>query len=402
MGEITRKRGVMPRVSNSIFLSPFWGRGFRPFFFCGALFSVLSIGLWGAFYAGAGIAPPSFLVDPVSWHAHEMIYGFGIAIVAGFLLTAVANWTGGAPARQIHLAGLCALWLTGRVVMGIDLGLPAWCVIALEVLFIPALALSLAIPLLRSWNKRNFIFLSLLSALFGCDLWFLVSGDIAALYVALTMILMMVSLIGGRVIPAFTVAALRRRGIRAFQTDQMKTDMLALASLAVVALCLVFARETMILGVVAALSCAVHGIRMRHYHTIQALQDPLLWILHAGYGWLVLGLGLLSLSGFGFFETRAVIHALTAGCIGSMILGMICRVTLGHTGRELKVNGLTILSFYAIQIAAVMRVFGPISMPDKTTAWIIYSALIWVLCFASYLAVYGRMLFSARPDGREA
>ena len=136
----------MQKQSSSFFDIPFWGRGFRPFFFLGALFTVLSICLWGAFYAGTGITPPVFLLDPVSWHAHEMIYGFSMAIVAGFLLTAVANWTGGAPARQMHLAGLCALWLIGRIVMSVDLGLPAWGVIALESLFIPALALSLAIP----------------------------------------------------------------------------------------------------------------------------------------------------------------------------------------------------------------------------------------------------------------
>lgn len=392
----------MQKLSESIFFSPFWGRGFRPFFFFGALFSVLSIGIWGAFYAGVGIAPPVFLVDPVSWHAHEMIYGFAIAIVAGFLLTAVANWTGGAPARQIHLAGLCALWLIGRIVMSVDLGLPAWSIIALEILFIPALAISLAIPLLRSWNKRNFVFLTLLSILFACDVWFLIGTDLTALYVALMMILVMVSLIGGRIIPAFTIAALRRRGIQAFQTDQPRMDIAALASLAAVALCLVFAKETIVLGVVATLSCIIHALRMRHYHTIKSLQDPLLWILHAGYGWLVIGLGLLALTGFGLFDTRAVIHALTAGCIGSMILGMICRVTLGHTGRDLKVGALTVLSFYAIQIGAIMRVFGPMVAPDDTTHWIVCSALVWTLCFAAYLLVYGKMLFTPRPDGQEA
>lgn len=391
----------MPKPSSSFFAAPFWGRGFRPFFFLGTLYSVLSIGIWGAFYAGAGIMPPVFHLDAVSWHAHEMIFGFSMAIVAGFLLTAVANWTGGAPARQIHLAGLCALWLLGRLVMGINLGLPVWCIIVLEVLFVPALALSLAIPLLRSWNKRNFIFLSLLSVLFACDLWFLLSGNLDALYVALMMILMMISLIGGRIIPAFTVAALRRRGIKAFQTDQMKTDMAALASLAGVTLCLVFAKGTVLLGVVAALSCIIHGLRMRHYHSISALKDPLVWVLHAGYAWLVLGLALLSMSGFGLFEVKAVIHALTAGCIGSMVLGMICRVTLGHTGRELKVTWLTTLSFYTIQIVAMMRVFGPMLVPDYTTEWIIYSAFLWSLCFVSFLVVYSGMIFSARPDGQE-
>lgn len=237
----------MLKLFDSIFARPFLGRGFRPFFFLGALHGVISLALWGGFYAGY-VVPPYFMLDAVSWHAHEMIYGFAMAIVAGFLLTAVANWTGGAPARQMHLAGLCLLWVLGRVVMHFDFGLPAWAIIAVESAFIPALALSLAIPLIRSWNKRNFIFLTLLSVLFACDLWFLLTINMAALHVALMMILIMISLIGGRIIPAFTVAALRRKGIEAYQTPQMKMDMAALASLVAVALCLVFAKDTLIMA----------------------------------------------------------------------------------------------------------------------------------------------------------
>lgn len=392
----------MPKPSNSLFAAPFWGRGFRPFFFLGSLFGILSLGIWGAFYAGLDIMPPTFFLDPVSWHAHEMIYGFSMAIVAGFLLTAVANWTGGAPVRQMHLMFLSALWIAGRVVMGIDLGLPAWSMIVIEASFVPALALSLAIPLFRSWNKRNFVFLTLLTALFASDVWFFLRGDIVALYVAMMIILMMVSLIGGRIIPAFTVASLRRRGVVAFQTDQSRLDIMALLSLLAVTLCLVFAKATPALGVAAAFSCIIHSLRMRHYHTPKTGEDPLLWILHAGYAWLVVGLALLALTGFGVFDIKAVIHALTAGCIGSMVLGMICRVTLGHTGRELRIGALTTASFYAIQLAAVMRVFGPMFAPAYTREWIVSSAVVWTLCFAAYLVIYAGMLFSDRPDGQEA
>lgn len=384
-----------------LFEHPFLGRGFRPFFFLGALYSVISLVLWGGFYAGY-IVPPYFMIDAVSWHAHEMIYGFSMAIVAGFLLTAVANWTGGAPTRQMHLAGLCLLWLLGRVVMHFDFGLPAWAIIAVESAFIPALALSLAIPLIRSWNKRNFIFLTLLSVLFACDLWFLLTINMAALHAALMMILIMISLIGGRIIPAFTVAALRRKGIETYQTPQIKMDVAALVSLVAVALCLVFAKGTPILGIAAGVSCLIHGLRMRHYHTLKTFDDPLVWILHAGYCWLVVGLGLLALTGFGALGVAAVIHALTAGAIGSMILGMICRVTLGHTGRDLKLGALSTLSFFAIQVTAIARVFGPIFMPDHMNEWIIGSAALWSLCFAAYLWVYTPMLFTARPDGQVA
>ncbi|AGH97658.1 NnrS family protein [Micavibrio aeruginosavorus] len=392
----------MLKPSNKLFSSPFWGRGFRPFFFSGAIFAIISICAWGAFYAGTGIVPPTFMLNPVAWHAHEMIYGFSMAIVAGFLLTAVANWTGGAPARQIHLATLCFLWWIGRIAMGIDLGLPQWSSIMLELLFIPALAISLALPLFRSWNKRNFIFLSILTILFGCDAWFMLTANMTPLYVALMMILMMVSLIGGRVIPAFTVAALRRQGIKAFQTDQPKMDIAALLSLVLVTITLVFAKDSLVFGVSAAISCVIHAIRMRHYHTLSTFNDPLVWILHAGYAWLVLGLGLFALVGFDVFPINAVVHAMTAGCIGSMVIGMMCRVTLGHTGRALKVDMMTTVSFVTIQAVALMRVFGPMIMPEHSTSWIIYSAALWVACFSVYLFCYSGFLFAPRPDGQEA
>lgn len=383
---------------STFFSIPFFGRGFRPFFLMGALYGAATIALWGGFYAGY-IMPPLVFLDAVSWHAHEMIYGFSMAIVAGFLLTAVANWTGGAPVRQIRLAALGGLWLLGRVAMNIDLGLPEGVVIASAVSFIPALAVALALPLLHSWNKRNFVFLVLLSVLFGCDLWFLLTQDMTALHTALMMVIIMVSLIGGRIIPSFTVAALRRQGIEAYQTDQSQLDAAALFSLIAVTLCLAFFKDSFLLGLSSAVAALIHLLRMRFYHTLKTGSDPLLWILHAGYLWLVIGLALLSLSGFGLFSVPAVIHALTAGCIGSMILGMICRVTLGHTGRPLKVGRLTALSFYAIQLAAIMRVFGPILLPSETTFWIVSSASLWSLCFVAYLACFGSFLFQPRPDG---
>jgi uncharacterized protein involved in response to NO len=388
-------------IKKSFWEAPFWGRGFRPFFFMGALYSVLNIFIWGAFYGGY-VSPPSSFFDPISWHAHEMIYGFTMAIVGGFLLTAVANWTGGAPARQKHLAGLCGLWLAGRLALNFDFGLSHSFVVIVASLFIPALAISLTIPLLQSRNKRNFIFLTILSVLFGCDLWFLMTSNLNALYVALMMILIMVSLIGGRIIPAFTVAALRRNEILAYQTDQTKLDMAALASLVAVATCLSFAKDSLALTVCASTSCVIHILRMRYYHTLKIFHDPLVWILHAGYGWLVIGLALLALTGLGVLQIPAVIHAFTAGCIGSMILGMICRVTLGHTGRELKVSSLITASFIAIQLVAIMRVFGPLLMPGYYTEWVISSAILWGLCFITYLWVYSPMLFTRRPDGHEA
>ncbi len=385
-----------------LFDSSILGRGFRPFFLLGALYSALSLLIWGGFYAGY-ITPPSFMLDPVSWHAHEMIYGFAVAIIAGFLLTAVANWTGGAPARQMHLAGLCALWLAGRVVMSFDLDLPGMAILIIEGSFIPALAISLSIPLLRSWSKRNFVFLALLIMLFACDIAFLITQEHISLYVAVMVIITMISLIGGRVIPAFTVAVLRQRGEEVFQTPQVKMDVLALLSLVFIILALLFfGAQGSMLAIAALASALIHVLRMRHYHTRKILNDPMVWILHVGYGWVILGLFLTSLAALGFFPFSIALHALTAGAIGSMTLGMMCRVTLGHTGRNLIAGKLTTLSFVLMQTAALIRVLGPLISSAHLSLWIISSAFLWSACFGLYLFIYVPILWKPRPDGRPA
>ena len=371
--------------------------GFRPFFFLGALYSLISLLVWGGFYAGQ-IVPPAFLIDPVSWHIHEMIYGFTLAIIAGFLLTAAVNWTGCAPIKQRQLAALCLLWLVGRIVINIDLGLPFWLILVLEASFIPVLLIVLAIPLIRAKNTRNFLILLRLLVLFACDIWFLKTGSTLPLYIALMMVLTMVSLIGGRIIPAFTVGALRRTGIVVNQTAQMTLDRIAVASLIAVTVCLIFVPGTRLVSLCALFSAMVHGLRMRHYHSLKTASDPMLWILHLGYGWLVIGLFLLALTGVGVFEIPLVIHALTAGCIGSMTLGMMTRVTLGHTGRPIESSTLTTLSFVLMQIAVVIRILGPMLIPQATVHWIIGSAGLWTTCFVIYLFVYAPMLFKPRAD----
>ncbi len=392
----------MPAPSETSFFDhPFWGRGFRPFFMAGSLYAIISILLWAGVYSGH-VVPPGIFADPVAWHAHEMIYGFAMAIVTGFLLTAVANWTGGAPVRQIQLLALCGLWIAGRIVMNFS-GLPAALVLVAELSFIPALAISLSVPLLKSWNTRNFIFLGLLTILWVCDIVFMVNPDRLPLYIALVPVLMMISLIGGRIIPAFTVGALRRKGIDVRIHDQHKMDALALLSLAAVAVTLWVAGISSVFFAIACLvSAAIHLLRMRHYHTLRTFNDSMLWILHAGYGWLVVGLAMAGISGFGMVIFPVALHAITVGAIGSMTLGMMCRVTLGHTGRDLTSGMATTAAFLLMQLATVLRVFGPVIMPDHYTGWVVSSGILWAVCFAIYFVLYAPMLWQPRPDGKTA
>jgi uncharacterized protein involved in response to NO len=205
--------------------------------------------------------------------------------------------------------------------------------ILIEGLFIPALAISLLVPLYKSRNVRNFIFLFLLGGLFVADMAFMVLQDLRILHVTLLFILMMVSVVGGRIIPAFTVAALRQRGQDVRVTDQKQLDSLCLLSLLGLMLSFIsYSEAGAIPAGVAYLAAFLHGLRLRHYHSRRSLVDPLLWILHAGYLWLVVGLFLLGVALGGHLQLSVALHALTVGAIGSLTLGMMCRVALGHTG----------------------------------------------------------------------
>ncbi len=387
---------------NTLLNYPIFGRGFRPFFLLGALYSIFNLLMWGGFYAGF-IVPPSVFSDPVLWHAHEMIYGFSIAIISGFLLTAIANWTGTAPTKHLPLAGLCLLWISGRIVMNFEMGLPSIIIFTIEGAFIPALIIILSIPLLKNWNKRNFIFLALLSFLSICNIICLVTEDRYALYSAILIIIAIISLIGGRVIPAFTVSALRQKGHNVTQTPQMKLDVLALLSLlSLIIILIVIGTDGIILAIMAFISSFIHALRMRRYHTRKTLNDPIVWILHAGYAWVIVGLFLIGISALSSLPFSIALHALTVGAIGSMTLGMMCRVTLGHTGRNLIATKLTILSFVLMQCLALIRVGGAILYPESMSLWISLSAFLWSICFGLYIFVYAPILWQPRADGRPA
>lgn len=384
-----------------LFDHPVLGRGFRPFFLMGAIYAVIMVPLWVLQMQGT-LFVHNIFDDPVLWHGHEMLYGFTMAIVAGFLLTAVANWTGGAPVRQIHLLILCFLWLAGRWAM--NMTAPYVVTAVLNLAFIPALAVSLAIPLIHSRNKRNFIFLGMLGVLFMGETWLFLYQDKSALYLALLVIAAMISLVGGRIIPSFTVAALRMRGDKSFITDQPRADQAALFSIIFLALSWIFLGQDHIVGVMASFTAAaIHLWRIRVWHTGKILNNPLLWILHVGYLWLVISFVMMGLS----FYAPAImpvlaLHALTAGAIGSMTIGMMVRVALGHTGRELKAGIPGLLAFSLMQAAIVARVVLPIFDMNHYMLWLEISSGLWAASFIVYLLFYAPVLWKARPDGLPA
>jgi uncharacterized protein involved in response to NO len=233
--------------------------------------------------------------------------------------------------------------------------------------------------------------------LFFCNLALWIFQDRTALYIALMVIMAMISAIGGRIIPSFTVAGLRRKGLGVNQTDQRGTDAIALVLLGALALAIGFLGVASApAGILALAAAAVHAWRHRHYHPLRVWGDPMLWSLHAGHLWLVAGLAFLGLSSFDFMPLSPALHALTTGAIGTLTLSMMCRVALGHTGREIRAGLITLCAFILMQGVAFVRVFGPLLSPDFYMPSIEISGALWTAAFLVYILAYAPVLWQSQ------
>lgn len=377
--------------------------GFRPFFLLAALLAVAAVPVWLLFYTG--VLSPATDLPPNIWHGHEMIFGFAVAVVAGFLLTAVQNWTGWPTASGAGLAALVALWLAGRIAAFGGTGLPVWVAAAIDIAFLPALAITLAVPLLRTDNRRNIAFPIILLALAAINATIHLSSagwldwDASrGLRLALDLILLMIGVLGGRVIPMFTKNAVPQAKVQPCP----KASILALVSLALMAAADLFTDNATVTGAVALAAGIVNLLRMRGWGSLATLRKPILWILHVGYGWLALGLILRGLGGLtDLVPPDAGMHALTVGAVGSMVLGMMSRVALGHTARAIDPARLTVAAYWLLNIAAIVRVAAPMLLD---AGWympaLVVSGVLWSLSFLLFLVVYLPILARPRLDGR--
>lgn len=376
--------------------------GFRPFFLGGALFAVLAAGLWAAAYAGrlGGLAPRG---SWLTWHMHEMPFGFAAAVIAGFLLTAVQAWTGSPGLRGRWLAAVFALWLAARIGW-LWPGLPWPVLVALELAFLPAVATRLGWQLWRVKQRRNYPLVGLLLLLALADavaLHALAAGDFErlrrAVWAALWLIGTVVAIVGGRVIPLFTASGLQlqapiapRRWLEALAHGGL--PLLAGLTLAGVGLAADrrLAPLFMLLGI-------AHAVRLARWFRPGVLRVPLLWSLHLAYAWLVVALLALAAWHLGLpILGSAALHLFTIGTIGGLILAMMARVSLGHTGRALQPPKLMTLAFGAIGLAAAVRVGLSGVAPRLAVA---LSAALWCLGFGLFVYCYGPMLWRARVDG---
>jgi uncharacterized protein involved in response to NO len=385
--------------------SAFLGRAFRPFFLGVGVYAALFVALWPAVWLGA-LPPPAWLA-PHWWHAHEMLFGVVAAAVAGFLLTAVPVWTGTRALAGAPLGALAALWAAGRVAMLAAGWLPAWLVALVDGAFLPAVALVLARALWRTPRRANQAIGGVVALLAAANLavhahalGVFPGAAPRALRFAVDLATLLVVVIGGRITPGFTANALRLRGIAAPVVARPSLDRIAVAATAALAaLDLVAAR-----GAATGLAACVAGLavagRMLGWQTRHALADPLLWSLHAGLAWVAAGLLLVGAGDLtGALPPAAGLHSLTAGAFGSMILAVMTRVALGHTGRPLVLPRGAALCYALVHAGALARVASAFAAPPAYAPLLVAAAALWAAAFALYAALYAPILLAPRVDG---
>jgi uncharacterized protein involved in response to NO len=379
--------------------------GFRPFFLLCGLYAVLMAPLW--LYRFAHASTPFGALPGVYWHTHEMLFGFVIAAVAGFLLTAVPSWTGanGFAGRPLILT--VTLWLAGRLAMATVGAVPFWVAASVELALLPVLLLLLAPPILRARN-RNLPILAVVTLLWLIDAAFmraLGTGDVllaaGTSRMAVDLVLLLLVVIGGRIVPAFTGNALRRAGSEAAPVTRGWLEILSIGSVAAIALCDLLLPDSPLAGVLAAVAAAAHALRLAGWKSFRVGGEPILWILHVGYAWIPIGLALKAcwlLGGAGF--AAKWLHALTFGAFATMILAVMSRASLGHTGRPLVVSRAVTVAYVLLTVGAVLRVFGAALMPDWYLLALSASGGAWMLAFLIFVVVYAPILILPRPDGK--
>ncbi len=359
---------------------------FRPFFLLAAASAIAGVGMWMLALNGQITFPTG--VDPVSWHAHEMIVGFAMAAIAGFILTAVAAWTGRPAVRDLPLLWLVVSWLLGRVAMLNAAGMNVTATAALDMLFPASLCYLATREIFAARNRRNYKIVAIIGVLAAANLAYHLIDARSSLYVLIHTVLLLVALIGGRIVPNFTANWLRGQGVVDLPANNVTIDRFAIAMTILVGVASVFFPDRMWAATLAFLAAGVHLVRVMQWRGLQTVRNPLLLILHVAYWWLPVGYFMTGLAGLGLiFAPTTALHVLTMGAIGSTVFAMITRVPLGHTGRPLHASRLTVAAYVLLTVAVCVRVASP-SADGMYLALVNGSAAGWCLAFAVFLWVY--------------
>lgn len=374
--------------------------GFRPFYLLAAAFAALSAPLWIA--AQAGWRPP-VRIDML-WHMHEMVFGFAVAVVVGFLYTAGYNWTGLWTPRGWRLAAIAGIWIAGRAAM---LAAPLPLAAAIDLAFLPVAALPLYRVLKQSGKRRNMFMVVLLgllaladAAYHGAVLGWLRIDPVGPVHAAIMLIVVIEVVIGGRVIPMFT-----RNAVPGSQPVQdARRDQYALVLTVLAGAAWAGGLPAPLTASLALFAAAGQAARLLGWQPWRSWRNPLLWILHLSYAWIPLGFVLLALAQYGpqygLVSQSAALHVLTVGALAGLVIGMITRTSLGHTGRPLKAGRGECLMFVLVQAAVVLR-FAAAVLPSWRMPCLVLATMCWSTAFLAYLAVYVPYLSAPRADGRE-
>ncbi|MCB1306895.1 MAG: NnrS family protein [Leptospiraceae bacterium] len=390
-------------------LAVIWSLGFRPLFLGGTLWSVVMIALWSLHYAGWLRMLPANR-NPINWHAHEMLFGFVSAIIAGFILTASQNWTGKRGVHGLRLQFLVAIWLSARLASIIP-GVPYELYAALDILFWPVL-LALLWPYLgvrtQRRNQAFFIFFMLMFAaalLSHADEWSLLKYILPDTHqafapyghrLAIDTILLIIALIGGRIIPLFTRNAIAD----AQPVSYVWLDRAAFLVLAIWLVLDVLQPYSRWTAIAAAVVTGVHALRFSGWQFWKTVRKPIVLVLHCGYAWLLIGWALKALQPISALHAPLATHALTAGGMGVMIYAMITRVSLGHTARPIQADSAILAGYVLINVAVILRVLAPMISMQNYNLLVGISGVVWSIAFVLFLWRYSGKLISPRLDGK--
>lgn len=380
-----------------------WQLGFRPFFLAAGLWGLVVMLLWMGVYR-FGLPLNLTGLAPSLWHGHEMVFGYALAVIAGFLLTAVRNWTGVQTLNGPLLAGLFGLWLAARLMPL----LPDSSLLAMalpDLLFGLLLTVAVAWPVVKVRQWKQLGILAIVLTLVGLNGLFYARGlgwlegtPHWPLLAAVWMVLLLIVVMAGRVLPMFMQngvgggAQVRRVAL---------IEHLALPTMLAFVLVQLFAAQAQWLPWVAALAALVHGVRLLGWYLRGMWCLPLVWVLFVAYAWLVLGLTLYALSAWWGSAGMVALHTLVAGVIGTVTLGMMSRVTIGHTGRMIASPPAGLAWVFAtMTLAVVARAIMPLFDSSQYTLWVTVSQGLWALAFALFVAGFAPMLLRPRVDGQ--
>jgi len=397
LGQIAAPRKPVPRGiarSGPAVLS----YGFRPFFLLAALFAVAAMAAWiGALTLGWEVGGSYGVLN---WHAHEMLFGYTTAALAGYMLTAIPNWTGRLPVAGLPLLGLVLLWLSGRLAMAFPDLLGLSNAMLIDAAFLPVLATVAGIEIVAGRNWKNLRILAGLTALALTNIGFhlAVGADGTAagvVRIAISIYVMLIIQVGGRVTPSFTRNWLAKHGATRLPAPFGRLDLASMlvALAALVLWCIM--PDSLVTAAASVIAAGVHFVRLQRWRGWQVLEEPLLWALHVAYLFVPLGLIAIALSAMGWIAQASTLHVFAVGAIGNMTFVIMARASLGHTGRQIAASPHITLALFAMIMAAVVRPFAEI-VPEGYHVLLAVAGIAWLTAFGLFLLEYGPMLLAPR------